>query len=95
MVNSSEETVQPFWKGFKAIIAILMDVLLKWVSILNMFIVSIIKCMIEGDCERRIDEYRARVRSQQELIRSRRAEAETLKQEAVRCRAEADSCAIL
>ena len=51
--------------------------------------------MIEGDCERRIDEYRARVRSQQELIRSRRAEAVTLKQEADRCRAEADSCAIL
>ena len=52
-------------------------------------------CVIEGDCERRIDEYRARVRSQQELIRSRRAEAVTLKQEAARCRAEADSSAIL
>ena len=47
--------------------------------------------LIIGDCEKRIDEYRARVRSQQELIRSRRAEAVTLKQEADRCRAEADS----
>jgi F0F1-type ATP synthase membrane subunit b/b' len=54
-----------------------------------------IRHLIVGDCEKRIDEYRARVRSQQELIRTRRAEAVNLKQEADRCRAEADSCAIL
>ena len=45
------------------------------------------------DCERRIDENR--VGKQQILIRTRRAEAETLRQEADRCRAEADSSAIL
>ena len=58
-------------------------------------IILIIHCMIKYDCERRIDEYRARVRSQQELIRTRREEAVTLRQEADRCRAEADSFAIL
>ena len=47
------------------------------------------------DCERRIDEYRARIRSQQEVIRVRRAEAVNLRQEAEQCRAQADSCAIL
>ena len=47
------------------------------------------------DCERRIEEYRARIVSQQELIRSRRAEAVNLRQEAAQCRAQADSCAIL
>ena len=31
------------------------------------------------DCERRIDEYRPRVGNQQDLIRTRRAEAETLR----------------
>ena len=33
------------------------------------------------ECERRIDEYRARIRSQQEVIRERRAEAVNLRQE--------------
>ena len=37
------------------------------------------------DCERRIDENRGRVGNQQVLIRIRRAEAETLRQEADRC----------
>ena len=39
--------------------------------------------------------YKGRVRTQQELIRTRRGEAITLRQEADRFRAEADSCAIL
>ena len=38
---------------------------------------------------------RTRIRSQQELNRTRREEAESLKQEAKHCRAQADSCAIL
>ena len=38
---------------------------------------------------------RTRIRSQQELNRTRREEAESLKQEATHCRAQADSCAIL
>jgi len=46
--------------------------------------------VITGDSEQRIDEYRARIRSQQEQIRSRRTEAATLRQEAQQ---EADSCA--
>ena len=47
------------------------------------------------DWESRNDEYRARVRSQQDLIKNRRSEAETLRQEADRCRAETDYAAIL
>lgn len=50
---------------------------------------------ILGDCENRIDDLRARVRTQQETIRTRRSEAATLRQEAERCRREADSNALL
>ena len=47
------------------------------------------------ECERRIDEYRARIRSQQDLVTDRRAESVNLRQEAAQCRAQADSFAIL
>ena len=51
--------------------------------------------VLVDDCERRIDEYRARIRAQQDLVTSRRAEAVSLRQEAAQCRAQADSWAIL
>ena len=43
-----------------------------------------------GDCEGRIEEYRVRIGSQQELVKSRREEAVYLRQAADRCRGESN-----
>ena len=47
-----------------------------------------------GDCEKRIDEYRARIRRMLEVIRVRRQEAVTFRNEGDRLRREADSLAV-
>ena len=47
-----------------------------------------------GECEQRINDVRARIPRQQDLIRTRRSEKQRLEEEARRLRAEADSAAI-
>ena len=50
--------------------------------------------LFAGECEQRINDVRARIPRQQDMIRTRRSEKKKLEDEAMRLRAEADSAAI-
>ena len=50
--------------------------------------------LFAGECEQRINDVRARIPRQQDMIRTRRSEKKKLEDEAMRLRSEADSAAI-